>query len=118
MSRRSSALLAAAGVALLVAAAYAPVRAHEFVTYDDGEYLVGNEMVRRGLSVDGVRWAFTTAHASNWHPLTWLAHMLDVELFGMAPAGRAVAAEVIRSKQTSRSPWGRKSRRTRNAPRE
>src|SRR5262245_29148480 len=54
-----------------------------FLNFDDGEYVTKNEVVRGGLSLAGVRWAFTTSHAANWHPLTWLSHMLDVELFGL-----------------------------------
>ncbi len=69
----------------LVAAVYAPVLDHEFVRFDDGVYIEENPWVRRGLTWDGVRWAFTTFHASNWHPLTWLSHMLDAELFGPGP---------------------------------
>jgi len=56
-----------------------------FVVYDDDQYLTGNPRVQSGLSAEGVAWAFTTTHAANWHPLTWLSHMLDVELFGMDP---------------------------------
>jgi tetratricopeptide (TPR) repeat protein len=52
-------------------------------SWDDGKYLVHNPHVAGGLTWDGVAWAFTTTYASNWHPLTWLSHMLDVQLFGM-----------------------------------
>jgi Flp pilus assembly protein TadD len=64
-------------------AIYAPVAAHGFVNWDDPEYVSGNPMVARGLTWPGVVWAFTSAHAANWHPLTWLSHMLDVQLYGM-----------------------------------
>ncbi|MSR61466.1 MAG: tetratricopeptide repeat protein [Planctomycetes bacterium] len=70
-----------------VAAVYAQVLGFEFVRYDDPDYVLENPAVRGGLSLAGLRWAFSAAHASNWHPLTWLAHMLDVELFQLAPAG-------------------------------
>jgi protein O-mannosyl-transferase len=53
-----------------------------FVGYDDPDYVLGNEHVLSGLSVENVRWAFTTFHAANWHPLTWLTLMIDVQLFG------------------------------------
>ena len=62
---------------------YHPVGGHEFVNYDDPAYVVENDQVRRGLTFEGIRWAFTTMHAANWHPVTWLSHMLDVELYGM-----------------------------------
>ena len=83
--------LASAGLAVLAALAAAlafwPVLANGFVSYDDPVYVLDNAAVRRGLQLEGVRWAFSTFHADNWHPLTWLSHMLDVSLFGLAPAG-------------------------------
>jgi len=54
-----------------------------FVTYDDNEYVYHNDVVSRGLTVDGIRWAFAGVHSGNWHPLTWISHMLDVSLFGV-----------------------------------
>jgi protein O-mannosyl-transferase len=66
---------------------YAPVRHYGFLSYDDPEYVSENAQVIRGLTGQGVLWAFTTGHASNWHPVTWLSHMLDVQIFGMN-AGR------------------------------
>jgi len=76
-------------VALLLMVAtlvlYLRVAGHQFLFYDDDRYITGNEWVRGGLSWSGARWAFTTFHVANWHPLTWLSHMLDVELFGVAP---------------------------------
>ena len=62
---------------------YAPVRHNEFVNLDDPQYVSGNRWVARGLSGPGLRWAFTTSHAGNWHPVTWISHMLDVQLFGL-----------------------------------
>jgi Flp pilus assembly protein TadD len=70
---------------------YWPLRDYGFVSYDLDTYLRGNAMVRRGLSGEGVRWAFTTFHGSNWHPLTWLSHMLDVQLFGLDPGPHHLA---------------------------
>lgn len=62
---------------------YAPVRNHEFVNIDDPQYVFENAAVREGLSARSVRWALTTGHAGNWHPLTWISHMIDVEVFGL-----------------------------------
>lgn len=62
---------------------YAPVMHHPFVNFDDGDYITQNAMVRAGLKWVGVKWAFAGAHAGNWHPLTWLSHMLDAQLFGL-----------------------------------
>jgi len=58
---------------------------HQFVNYDDGVYITENPHVTSGLSMENARWAFTAMHAGNWHPLTWLSHMLDVEMFGLDP---------------------------------
>ncbi|MBU0994033.1 MAG: tetratricopeptide repeat protein [Proteobacteria bacterium] len=64
---------------------YLQVIHFDFINYDDGDYISGNPYVQKGLTKDTVIWAFTSYDASNWHPLTWLSHMMDVELFGMAP---------------------------------
>jgi len=69
-------------LALITLLAYGPVAHNHFVVYDDGEYVTDNSMVLNGLTWAGIKWAFTTGHASNWHPLTWLSHMTDCELFG------------------------------------
>lgn len=60
-----------------------PVSGFDFLVYDDYSYITNNPVVRDGLSRRGLSWAFTTFHASNWHPVTWLSHMLDVKLFGL-----------------------------------
>lgn len=70
-------------LALLTLVLYLPVRQHAFVLYDDPEYITENPHVRAGITLAGVQWALTTFHAANWHPLTWLSHMLDCELFGL-----------------------------------
>ncbi|MGA2177216.1 MAG: tetratricopeptide repeat protein [Verrucomicrobiota bacterium] len=59
----------------------------DFVNYDDPAYVTSNSDVQHGLTRAGFLWAFTTDAASNWHPLTWLSHMVDVDLYGMKPAG-------------------------------
>ena len=64
-------------------AVYFPVRQFEFIQVDDPAYVTENPMVTRGLTLEGVTWALTATHAANWHPLTWISHMLDVELFGL-----------------------------------
>lgn len=79
------------GTLLLFAAA----AGHEFVDYDDDLYVTENDVVKGGLTWAGVRWAFTTHHASNWHPVTWLSHMLDVELFGLRPAGHHATSVIL-----------------------
>ena len=74
-------------LASVTAAVYAPVLGHGFLTYDDNLYVTANAQVKAGLTVKGVHWAWRTSHTGYWHPLTWLSHMLDVELFGLNPAG-------------------------------
>ena len=63
------------------------LRSSGFTSYDDTDYVTENAHVRKGLSGESIAWAFTSTDAANWHPLTWLSHMLDVQLFGM-DAGR------------------------------
>jgi tetratricopeptide (TPR) repeat protein len=77
-------LLGLVGLLGLVLALYARTGTHGFVAYDDPLYVRDNPVVARGLSWEGARWAFGF-HAGNWHPLTWLSHELDVELFGLEP---------------------------------
>jgi len=80
-SRRD--LLLAFFLASAVLLAYAGVGAHGFVNFDDPEYVYENRPVVSGLTAESVRWAFTAVHSANWHPLTWLSHMLDAHLFGL-----------------------------------
>jgi tetratricopeptide (TPR) repeat protein len=68
-------------------AVYWPLLRCDFTRYDDDQYVTENLNVRQGLTWKGVLWAFNAGYAGNWHPLTWLSHMLDVEIFGLRPAG-------------------------------
>ncbi len=70
---------------VVVAAIYGQVVHHEFLIFDDNHYVNENPMVRRGLSMDGLRYAFGFHSRTYWHPVTWLSHMLDVEIFGLDP---------------------------------
>lgn len=87
--------LAGALLVLATLAVYARVAGHEFVGYDDPGYVTANPVVQRGLSLDGVAWAFTTTAMSNWHPVTWLSHLLDVQCFGLAPAGHHLVSVAL-----------------------
>ena len=58
---------------------------HDFVAYDDDKYVYANPIVTNGITVRGIAWAFTHSHASNWHPITTISHMLDCQLFGLKP---------------------------------
>lgn len=81
------AAVAAAALAAATLTAFRGVAGNDFVVYDDDQYVTANPALRGGLTAQAIRWAFTTGHAANWHPLTWLSHLLDVELFGFAPRG-------------------------------
>jgi tetratricopeptide (TPR) repeat protein len=72
-------------VALIVGTAtvYWPVHRYGFVNYDDVDYVLENPHVHAGLTLAAVKWAFTSSVLSNWHPLTWLSYMMDVQLFGI-----------------------------------
>ena len=72
-------------LALVTLAAYWSVANYDYVDYDDSDYVNGNAHVQGGLTWENAAWAFRTGHASNWHPLTWLSHMLDCQLFGDHP---------------------------------
>src|ERR1700746_3232137 len=77
------AALFAAGTVLL----YALALRNGFVNFDDPDYVIRNSHVLQGLTWQNVRWAFGTDNpAANWHPLTWISHMLDVQLYGTNPA--------------------------------
>ena len=75
---------------LLVAATlafYNPIIHNQFIDFDDSSYILKNFQVRSGLTWDTVKWSFTTFREGNWHPLTWLSHALDYQIFHLNPAG-------------------------------
>ncbi len=77
-------------LATLTLSIYVQVAGFEFVNYDDNLYVTDNDHVKSGLTFEGIQWAFTTGHASNWHPLTWISHMTDVSIFAENPSGHHV----------------------------
>jgi tetratricopeptide (TPR) repeat protein len=74
-------------LAVTTLVAFEGVRKNSFVFYDDNQYVTDNQSVKNGLSFESVRWAFTTWHQGNWHPLTWMSHLVDSSVFGMNPVG-------------------------------
>ena len=72
---------------LITLAVFAPALTHDFLVYDDQVYVTENPHVQAGLTWQGVAWAFRSYAASNWHPVTWLSHMLDCQLYGSKPTG-------------------------------
>ena len=79
--------LIAFGLFLSVFLVYNSIPTFEFNNYDDLHYIVENPVVQKGLTLSNIYWAFTSFSVSNWHPVTWLSHMLDCSLFGMNPGG-------------------------------
>ena len=74
-------------IILVTLGAYLPVLRNGFVNFDDPDYVTENQVVLHGLTWPGIQWAFSTGHSSNWHPLTWISHMADCQLFQANPAG-------------------------------
>ena len=87
MNEHGKAVLIGLALVIVTAAVYWQVGGFDFVRYDDDRYITENPIVGKGLSMEGIRWAFSSFEQSNWHPLTWLSHMLDVQGFGL-DAGR------------------------------
>ena len=83
-----------AGLALVTLAVYLPTRHHGFVEYDDQQYVTDNPRVQAGLTWSGLIWAFGF-HAGNWHPLAWLSHMLDCQLYGANAGGHHLTSVLL-----------------------
>ncbi len=80
-------ILICLGLALAVFGVFSPALNCDFTNYDDPDYVTENEQLQHGITVNSLKWAFTTSHSSNWHPLTWITHMLDVQIYGLNPTG-------------------------------
>jgi hypothetical protein len=89
--------LALAAITLLV---YSPMLWHGFVNYDDPDYIINNPHVQAGLTWPGIVWAFQSGEASNWHPLTWISHMADCQMFGPNPAGHHLTSLLFHTANT------------------
>jgi len=100
---------------LLTLAVFCPVLGHDFINYDDPAFIYANPYIQSGITWDAFRWAFTAGHEANWIPLSWLTHMLDVQLFGLNPAGHHAVNVLLHAgssgllflflKRASGSPW-------------
>ena len=82
---RKKPMLLCVALALVTLLLYGRVAHHEFLTLDDASYVFQNVHVNTGLKLDNVIWAFTSFYSCNWHPITWLSHMVDCQLFGLNP---------------------------------
>ena len=83
----SSVVPIAVSLALLVFLLYLPALRNGFTNYDDPDYVTRNIRVSSGLTWDNFVWSFTSTTSANWHPLTWMSHMLDAQLYGLNPWG-------------------------------
>ena len=95
-----SELLMAAALAVATFAVYGQVISHQFISLDDDVYIRDNPMVAGGLTLKGIAWAFTSFQDSNWHPLTWLSHMVDSEIFGLNAGGPLLENALIHVSNT------------------
>lgn len=90
-ARRRGASRRTVFIALALAAAtplaFAPLPGNDFVVYDDQAYIAGNPRIARGLTLENIRWAFTSTETGSWHPATWVSHLIDGQLFGLNPRG-------------------------------
>src|SRR6266496_6105719 len=93
-------LLILLGLAIVTFGIYAQVIGHRFITFDDPSYIEENPMVNRGVTLGGLAWAFSTFHEGNWHPFTWIAHMIDSQLFGMIAGGHLLVNALIHAAST------------------
>src|SRR5437867_1142483 len=79
---------------------FLPAIDNDFVGYDDPDYVTSNPHVQQGLTWPGIKWAFQSSAAGNWHPLTWLSHMLDFELFGFGAWGHHLTSILLHAIST------------------
>ncbi|HEY3898160.1 MAG TPA: tetratricopeptide repeat protein [Chthoniobacter sp.] len=109
-------LLLGALLFVVVAAVFAPTLTHGFISYDDPTYVTENAHVTAGLTWAGIGWAFRSTEASNWHPLTWVSHMVDCQLFGLNPWGHHATSVLLHAlnavllflalRRLTGKPWG------------
>lgn len=100
VSERRTILVILAMLAMLAAVPYVQTLRHDFVSYDDNEFITENPRVQQGLTIENVKWAFASTTASNWHPITMLSHMLDVELWRLRPGGHHLTNVILHAANT------------------
>src|SRR4051812_22030079 len=87
MAQSKSTILICLGLLVAVFAVFSPALTCDFVNYDDLGYITTNQSIHHGITSESLKWAFTTGQQSNWHPLTWISHMLDIQMYGLKPMG-------------------------------
>jgi tetratricopeptide (TPR) repeat protein len=80
---------------LAVAVVFGQTACYTFIPFDDPEYVYENPQIQDGITAHNVAWAFTTMHAHNWHPLTWISHMVDCQLYGLWAGGHHLTSVVL-----------------------
>lgn len=92
---RLATLLAVLLLAVATVLLYLPTLANDFINYDDPAYVTSNSYVQQGITRESVAWAFKTTTEANWHPLTWISHMVDVQLFGLNSLGHHLTSTLL-----------------------
>src|SRR5580658_7037728 len=87
LATRRQTWLVCALLCLTVLAVFSPALHCSFISFDDPDYVTSNSDIQHGLNWQSVKWAFTTVHSANWHPLTWMSHTLDWRFYGSNPSG-------------------------------
>src|SRR5271154_5076280 len=87
LTRNQLSALICFALAVVTLLVYSPVLRHVFTNIDDDGYITNNMHVKAGLTWPGIVWAFQTGFTGNWHPLTWISHMIDCQLFSLNSAG-------------------------------
>jgi hypothetical protein len=83
--RKHSLTIICVFLTVAICSVYLQVIDHQFINFDDPRYVTKNSRVISGLNLENIKWAFTNVYSGNWHPLTWISHMMDVNIFGMNP---------------------------------
>ncbi len=90
-----STILLCIGLIVITFSVYLQVMDHEFLNFDDDVYITENAHVVTGLNGPNIVWAFTSVHSFNWHPITWLSHMADAQMYGMNPSGHHLTNVIL-----------------------
>jgi hypothetical protein len=83
MTSKHQNILICLSLIIITSLVYSPVRNFEFLNYDDSQYITNNPYVQAGLTLNGLKWSSTDMSTGNWHPLTWISHMVDCHFFDM-----------------------------------
>lgn len=90
--RKNQAIMLGMALLIITISVYLPLGNCQFLNFDDPVYVTENRHIISGISMKNVMWAFTSFEAGNWHPVTWLSHMTDVRIYGMAPRGHHLSS--------------------------